>query len=381
MSIYGDLLGDDDDETGGAGLPDPVDTVAGPSTKNQAVFDRIQQVRQGTGGDAGSDPSTPSTPFSANDLAAMDYAHGAQQDASIGRALNAVASGFGAKVDNSGYDAQVNNANTTANKVMDRSARVAQAVAARSLKDQQMAAAKTMFDRKQAAVEAKNKIDADKAAAEIDKAKAEAAKIKGETITPPADGATTDPNADPAILARHMVPKEQQEKVFKEIERAENIKKMRQTILDAFDQAASDTDGLGRIGSMIRTPRSVNALHGNLMTTLQDVEGSVREAAAQSLKDNFTPKGSDTSDDKATRRQALSDYLDSKMSAPIARGNGIDLTKFSRTSSPPEVKDDGDDESGGGKDSKISDWANQHGLSYAQAEAIIAKRRANAGGS
>jgi hypothetical protein len=135
MSIYDDLLKDDDEEITDGGMPDPVDTIAGPMTPNKVVMERITQRRQGI-----TDPeeSEPITSPSSNDLAAMEYAHGAQQDASIGRTLNAVASGFGAKVDNSGYDEMVKNASNTSNKMMDRSSKVAQAIAARGLKERQM---------------------------------------------------------------------------------------------------------------------------------------------------------------------------------------------------------------------------------------------------
>lgn len=161
---------------------------------------------------------------------------------------------------------------------------------------------------------------------------AEAAKTRSET--PQQLNGPVDASTDPAQLVRQVVPKDERDKVFKEIKLAEDIKKQRQTIMDAFDQAAQDQSGIGgRVSSMVRTPRSVNALQGNLMVTLQDVEGSVREAAANSLKDNYTPKGTDTPADVQTRRKALENYLDSKMSAPVARGYGIDLSKFNRTSS------------------------------------------------
>lgn len=159
MSLYDGVFDDEDDDASDdsatGGIPDPVDSIAGPSTQSKAVSDRIQQVRQGTANDpAPSQASTPVPPssgmsMSPSDLAAMEYAHGAEQDASTGRALNAVASGFGAKVDNSGYDAMVNNANTTANKVMDRSSRVAQAIANRDMKAKALTAANDKFGRVQ----------------------------------------------------------------------------------------------------------------------------------------------------------------------------------------------------------------------------------------
>ncbi len=174
MRTYDDLLDDEDEDvadvTDDGGMPDPVDTVAGGGTRNNAVFDRIQQVRRGTANDpstmgppapapdAATTPpgATPSSPFSPTDLAAMEYAHGAQQDAGIGRALNAVAGGFGAKVDNSGYDAMASNANNTANKVMDRSSKVAQAIAGRDLKKQMLTAANDRFSRTQGEKERHN---------------------------------------------------------------------------------------------------------------------------------------------------------------------------------------------------------------------------------
>jgi hypothetical protein len=179
MSLYGDAFDDeeDDDDIGGMGAPDPVDTVAGAGTYNPDVFNKIQQVRQGTSGEMGpprpsiengglqgppapqaaASPAQISSPFTPTDLAAMDYAHSAEQNASTGRALNAVASGYGAKVDNSGYDEMVKGANTTADKVMDRSARIQQAIAARGLKEKAMADAQSKFGRQQDEKERHNK--------------------------------------------------------------------------------------------------------------------------------------------------------------------------------------------------------------------------------
>ncbi len=388
MSLYDDMLKDDDEESlGGGGTPDPVGTIAGPSTQNQAVFDRIQQVRQGTANDPTVGPPAPqnpepSSPFSQSDIAAMDYAHGAQQDASIGRALNAVASGFGAKVDNSGYDSAVTNANTTANKVMDRSARVAQAVAARALNDKKMAEGKAMFERKQGLAEKLG-------GSTIEKNLAEAAKARSEAGLGKIPAGVT-PDTDPSVLIRSVVPKEKQELVGKEIKRAQDVGQAAPTIIKKMKDAIAETQGLGRIGSFIHSPRSIDALHVALAPTFADLGENARPAIMEQFFKEIDPRGGDTPAEAQGRLASLEEHLKAKASAPIAKTYGIDLNKFNSTKqyeAPKEETDDGVD--GYAKqaakepaaDPQISAWANQHGLSYAQAEGIIAKRKAAAGGS
>lgn len=140
---------------------------------------------------------------------------------------------------------------------------------------------------------------------------------------------------DPTAFIPHLVPKEHQAAAFKEVERAQDTKKMAGEIMHNFDQAVMDTRGMGRVTSVIKTPRSSLALHQALQPTFKDLEGTVRQAAMDNTFNNVTPSPIDTDKDIATKRQALQQYLQSKSSAPIAKAYGIDLDHFKSTTSDP----------------------------------------------
>lgn len=145
-------------------------------------------------------------------------------------------------------------------------------------------------------------------------------------------------SVDPAAFVRSIVPEGQQKPVADEIERAQNTFHMSNPIMQNFDKAANAMSGIGHITSMIKTPREMNALSGLLNTTVTDLTGTARQAEFDNIHDNFLPKPTDTPNDIAIKRQALQQYLQAKSSAPLAKANGIDLTKFRSTNNTPEAK-------------------------------------------
>ncbi len=138
-------------------------------------------------------------------------------------------------------------------------------------------------------------------------------------------------DVNPAALVPHLVPGPHQESVYKELERAMNTKKYHDQIMQNFDQAAADMRGAGRVGSIIKTPRSLGALDQSLQPTFSDIDHTVREAAMNHARDNIMPSKFDTDADTRTRRNALEGYLTSKSSAPRAKSFGIDLDRFGST--------------------------------------------------
>lgn len=152
---------------------------------------------------------------------------------------------------------------------------------------------------------------------------------------------STATGADPAKLVPYLVPKEHQAKAFAEIEAAENTRKMSTEIMKQFEDAAK-ANTIARTGAgLLRTPPSVGALHQALQPTFKDLEGTVRQAAMDNTFKNVTPAPGDFADTIQTKREALQEYLKSKLSAPTARGYGIDLGKFQSTApqeAAPEVK-------------------------------------------
>jgi hypothetical protein len=147
---------------------------------------------------------------------------------------------------------------------------------------------------------------------------------------------------DPAALVPRIVPEHHQKQVFDEIQRAQDTRRMGDSILKSFDQAAKENTILrtGGYGSLqFRTPGSVLALHQSMQPTFKDLEGTVRQAAMDNTFKNITPEPGDTQHKIEQKRKALEEYLQSKASAPTAKGFGIDLDKFgSTTTHRDEIK-------------------------------------------
>lgn len=145
-------------------------------------------------------------------------------------------------------------------------------------------------------------------------------------------------NFDPAMAVRTMVDDEQMKKpVFEEIQRAQNTRRMGDNIMASFDKAAKDVRPLsgGRLKNVFPGTESayVEALHQAMQPTFSDIEQTVRQAAMDNTFKNITPAMGNSDLEIATKRKALENYLKSKSSAPIAKGFGIDLDRFSSTTS------------------------------------------------
>lgn len=142
----------------------------------------------------------------------------------------------------------------------------------------------------------------------------------------------------PAAYVNGMVQdKEMKMKAMGEVERATNTRKMASTILDNFDRAAKENTIMRTGAGLLRTPASVLGLHQAMQPTFADLEGTVRQAAMDNTFHNITPMPGDMQHKINEKRQMLVDYLQSKKSAPFAEGNGIDLEKFSQTTSDPRA--------------------------------------------
>lgn len=139
-------------------------------------------------------------------------------------------------------------------------------------------------------------------------------------------------NVDPAQLVPHLVKNpEQQNKVYGEIQAAQNTNRMGQSILKGFEDAANENTVMRTGAGFVRTPGSVYALHQAMQPTFADLEGTVRQAAMDNTFKNITPAPGDSEHTIQQKREALVNYLQSKAAAPIAKGNGLDLSRFGST--------------------------------------------------
>lgn len=185
---------------------------------------------------------------------------------------------------------------------------------------------------------------------------------------------TNNPDADPAVLVAQLVPKEHQAKAFAEVEVAENVQKMGGTIMEAFDNAAKENTVLKTGAGLLREPGSLLALHQALQPTFKDIENTVRQAAMDNTFHNVSPAPGDTDAKIAAKRKALADYLQSKLSAPTARGFGIDLAAYNRTRRPDSLSPGTGDGGGAGRsgdDPFVALTAKSNGITYDQAAHLL----------
>lgn len=137
---------------------------------------------------------------------------------------------------------------------------------------------------------------------------------------------------DPAKLVPLFIQNpDQQNKAFAEIKSIQNTKAVTPKIMQAFDDAAKFSASKATPGLESAGQKEFSAL---INTTVQETEGTARQAAFESIQKNMRPQFGDSAATLAKKRQATLDYLQSKMAAPVTLGasNGIiDLTKFQST--------------------------------------------------
>lgn len=145
--------------------------------------------------------------------------------------------------------------------------------------------------------------------------------------------------ADPAQLVPYMVKDPaQQQKVYEEIGRAQNVGTNGSKIMKAFEDASNDNTVLSTGAGYLRTPGSVMALHQLLLPNFKQIDGTVRQAAMDETFHNVTPAPGDTQAKLASKRQALQDWMHSETAAPIAKGHLLDLSRFASTTADPRAR-------------------------------------------
>jgi hypothetical protein len=147
-------------------------------------------------------------------------------------------------------------------------------------------------------------------------------------------------NADPASLVPYKVfDPAARSQVFKEIQDAQNMKKVRSELMSHWDKAAADTTVGGHImrGSVFQSP-SIHAIDALVLPVVKDLEGRVNEYEQQTIQALYPAMG-DATATLAAKRKGLEQFVTSKMSAPTAKGYGIDLSKYNSTSSNPFLGD------------------------------------------
>lgn len=173
--------------------------------------------------------------------------------------------------------------------------------------------------------------------------------------------------ADPASLVPEMVKDpSQQKQVYDEIKGRQNIAKNGDKMLSLFDQAAKDTSGTGAVTSMMYEPGSIIGLKQLMLPNFDKIDGTVRQATMDASYSDILPKWNDTPARIAAKRQALQDWMHSNASAPISKGNYIDLDRFSSTAMPKGIG--GAPKASAGAEKAQPQTATMHGHNYVKVQ-------------
>ncbi len=164
------------------------------------------------------------------------------------------------------------------------------------------------------------------------------------------NGPAVKQSADPAQAVLKKAPVDLRAKAMEEIKDNQNIAKIAGPSLEAFDKAAQDarpmTGGVhGASGSAFmphipfvgdfETPGQ-KAFSGMANTTVKEVEGTARQAAFESIKDNFRPQFGDSDANIARKRAGWINYLQSHTASPVNDSFGNHLSQYNSTTIDPK---------------------------------------------
>lgn len=144
-------------------------------------------------------------------------------------------------------------------------------------------------------------------------------------------------NMDPSMAVRFLVPPDRQKEVFDEIGKAQNAKRAEADLMGMFDAMNKENTVMGRAGRLGATPPSVSSYEANILPLIRDKEGRVNEFELQTVR-ALEPKPGDKPSTVEEKKIGLQKFLQGKQSASVAKGFGIDLDKFSSTSTTPSVE-------------------------------------------
>ena len=133
---------------------------------------------------------------------------------------------------------------------------------------------------------------------------------------------------------------EEQNKMLEEIKMRQNIKNIRQPLMDAFDKASKEvrpmTGGIQTSGTAfvpgMQSPAQ-KQWQGLANTTVKEVEGTARQAAFDSLSHNFMPQFGDSDENIKMKRAGFEHYLQAQAAAPVSNGHRLNLDNFASTTS------------------------------------------------
>lgn len=143
---------------------------------------------------------------------------------------------------------------------------------------------------------------------------------------------------DPAILVTQLVSDPAaRTQVFKEIESAEHVATNKKKMVELFKDAATQNTVVKRLGGALGDPASLKTLKAMMVSQVPNVDKTVRQAAVDSVEHNLLPQRGDSDSTVQTKLEGLVKWMDANAQGTTARGYGINLDRFARTSKDPRA--------------------------------------------
>lgn len=145
-----------------------------------------------------------------------------------------------------------------------------------------------------------------------------------------------NPNIDPSVLVPALVPEAHQKDVFTSIDQAKAASGSEQNLLNLYDKAASETRPMtGGLSGVLNTipgyhPPAVRGLIAGVDPLIHDNEGRINEAEQNDLR-GILPKFGDSDATVASNRQQFQEFINHKKAGSVAKGYGIDTSRYNVT--------------------------------------------------
>lgn len=137
-------------------------------------------------------------------------------------------------------------------------------------------------------------------------------------------------DTDPQQLVPYLVPKEQQPEVSKQIGQAQAASKNENQMLQLFDQASKENTVAKTGAGLLRTPGSMLTLTALGDPLIHDQDGRVNEFEKKDFQ-GLLPAPGDSDEKINQKRRGLQMFINNKKSAPLAKANNIDISRFNST--------------------------------------------------
>lgn len=139
---------------------------------------------------------------------------------------------------------------------------------------------------------------------------------------------------NPLDYVKHVVPPEKQKEVADEIGKAQYASQQHDYLMKLYDQASKEQTVMGRLGGLKGESPALVSLQNAMLPLLRDKEGRIMEFEFDKLKQQLPGMARTGAYDK-TLKQGFENFIQDKKVAPLAKSQGIDISRFDSTKTTP----------------------------------------------